>query len=136
MKKVLCVAVHPDDETLGAGGTLLKHKARGDEVHWLIVTQTQSGTDFYKQRQKEIDAVAQAYGFDSVTQCDFIASTLGETNQSELIDRIKSVFNEINPEVVYLPFYGDVHSDHRNVFEAATAACKSFRAPQTSNLSH
>ena len=34
----LVVAVHPDDETLGAGGTLLKHLARGEEVHWLIVT--------------------------------------------------------------------------------------------------
>ena len=36
--KVLIVAVHPDDETLGCGGTLLKHRANGDQTHWLICT--------------------------------------------------------------------------------------------------
>lgn len=38
MNRVLCVAVHPDDETLGCGGTLLKHKAQGDEIYWLFLT--------------------------------------------------------------------------------------------------
>ena len=40
MNKVLVVAVHPDDETIACGGTLLKHKANGDEIHWLICTET------------------------------------------------------------------------------------------------
>ena len=38
MNKVLVVAVHGDDETLGCGGTLLKHKAQGDEIYWMVVT--------------------------------------------------------------------------------------------------
>jgi len=38
MNDILVVAVHPDDETLGAGGTLLRHKAQGDRIHWLILT--------------------------------------------------------------------------------------------------
>ena len=38
MNKVLVVATHPDDETLGCGGTLLKHKKNGDEIYWMIVT--------------------------------------------------------------------------------------------------
>ena len=41
--KVLVVAVHPDDETLGCGGTLLKYKANSDEIYWLIVTAIKSG---------------------------------------------------------------------------------------------
>ena len=38
MRVVLVVAPHPDDETLGVGGTLLRHVAEGDAVHWLIAT--------------------------------------------------------------------------------------------------
>ena len=38
MNKVLFVAVHPDDETLGCGGTILKHKAAGDQIYWLVMT--------------------------------------------------------------------------------------------------
>ena len=38
MNKVLVIAVHPDDETLGCGGTLLKHKSNNDQIHWLIAT--------------------------------------------------------------------------------------------------
>jgi len=38
MNRILVAAVHPDDETLGCGGTLLKHKNNGDEIYWLILT--------------------------------------------------------------------------------------------------
>src|SRR5688500_8171114 len=35
---VLAICAHPDDETLGCGGTLLKHRAAGDELFWIIAT--------------------------------------------------------------------------------------------------
>ena len=38
MSHVLVIAPHPDDETLGCCGTLLRHKSKGDEIHWLILT--------------------------------------------------------------------------------------------------
>lgn len=38
MDDILVLAIHPDDETLGAGGTILRHKAEGQRLHWLIVT--------------------------------------------------------------------------------------------------
>ena len=38
MSKVLIIAPHPDDETLGCGGTILKHKNAKDKVFWCIVT--------------------------------------------------------------------------------------------------
>ena len=36
--KTLVVAPHPDDEVLGVGGTLLRKKAEGGTIGWLIMT--------------------------------------------------------------------------------------------------
>jgi len=36
--KILVIAPHPDDETLGCGGTILKHKDLRDQIYWLIIT--------------------------------------------------------------------------------------------------
>lgn len=37
-KKIIIVTPHPDDETLGCGGTLLKYKKENHDLYWLIVT--------------------------------------------------------------------------------------------------
>ena len=50
MKNIIVISAHPDDETLGAGGTLLKHKDRGDEIYWLIVTNVFENQGFSKER--------------------------------------------------------------------------------------
>ena len=37
-KRILVIAPHPDDETLGVGGTIAKYSSQGDEVFVLIVS--------------------------------------------------------------------------------------------------
>jgi len=130
-KNVLAVAVHPDDETLGCGGTLLKHKADGDNIHWLVCTTVKGLSDenMVLRREKEIEKVSKMYNFNSVQKLDFITTKVDEYNMSDLISSISDVVNTIRPDTVYLPFKGDVHSDHRKIFEAAYACTKSFRYP-------
>ena len=53
--KVLVIAVHPDDETIGCGGTLLKHKSSNDEINWLICTSISEEHEDYHLRQNQID---------------------------------------------------------------------------------
>ena len=36
--KILIFAPHPDEETLGCGGTLLKHLSKGDKIYWCLMT--------------------------------------------------------------------------------------------------
>ena len=42
---------------------------------------------------------------------------------------ISNIFNRIQPNIIYIPYENDIHSDHKAVFSAATACCKSFRYP-------
>ena len=129
MHKVLIIAVHPDDETLGCGGTLLKHKANGDKINWLICTNMNKKHSYYKTRQKEIEKVSKMYNFDSVHNLKLKTMRVDEYSISELISKISKVINEIKPNIIYLPFKGDVHSDHRKIFEASYSCTKSFRYP-------
>lgn len=127
--KILAVAVHPDDETLGCGGTLLKHKASGDEIHWLICSTIDKSHSYYEKREVEIEQTTKMYGFDSVNNLRLKTMQIDEYTMSELIGKISKVINEVKPDILYLPFYGDVHSDHRKIFEAAFSCTKSFRYP-------
>ncbi len=133
MDNVLVVAVHPDDETLGCGGTLLKHKAQGDGIHWLIATDVKETEGFtaevVNRRAEEIENVYTMYNFDSIQRLGLSTMRIDEYSMSELIGAISKVILEVKPSVIYLPFKGDVHSDHRHIFEAAYACTKSFRYP-------
>jgi N-acetylglucosamine malate deacetylase 1 len=127
--KVLTIAVHPDDETLGCGGTLLKHKANNDEIHWLICTTIDKSHGYYETREKEIKKVSNMYDFDSVHNLRLKTMQVDEYSMSELVGKISKVINEVKPNIIYLPFKGDVHSDHRKIFEASYSCTKSFRYP-------
>jgi|TARA_Y100000385_G_C13014857_1_gene603368 LmbE family N-acetylglucosaminyl deacetylase len=129
MNKVLVIAVHPDDETLGVGGTLLKHKKDGDEIHWLICTSLSKEHEKYNSREKEIEKVYNEFRFNSLNNLRLLTAKVDKYPIQDLIQSISSVFNEIKPNIVYLPFKGDVHSDHRKIFDAAYSCTKSFRYP-------
>jgi LmbE family N-acetylglucosaminyl deacetylase len=127
--KVLILAVHPDDETLGCGGTLLKHKAKNDEVHLLICTSINKSDINFSIREKEIKQVSKLYNFDSTHNLRLKTMQVDRYPLSELIDKISSIIDKVKPNIIYLPFKSDVHSDHRIIFEAAYSCTKSFRYP-------
>jgi lmbE-like protein len=127
--KILVVAVHPDDETLGCGGTLLKHKHDGDEIYWLICTKMDENSDYYTTRENEIKQASDAYKFDGVFSLGLNTMRVDEYSMSELISKVSKAINEVKPNIIYLPFKGDVHSDHRKIFEASYSCTKVFRYP-------
>jgi N-acetylglucosamine malate deacetylase 1 len=133
MTAVLVVAPHPDDETLGCGGTLLRHFDEGDEIHWLIMTTINEQAGFsqnrVESRKKEINDIAKKYGFTSIHQCNFITTTLDMIAKNDLINEISGTISRVKPEIVYVPFRNDAHSDHEIVFDAVASCTKSFRYP-------
>lgn len=137
-QNVLVIAPHPDDETLGCGGTLLRHVARGDRVHWVIITAVKISHGFtderVKSRDAEIDAVARAYGFVSVNRLDFPTMTLDTVPKADLVGALGRVVKETSAQILYVPYRNDAHSDHAAVFDAAAACAKTFRYPMVRSI--
>ena len=85
--RVLVVAVHPDDETLGCGGTILKHQSTSDEIHWLIATTINQNNSYYAKRVEEIEKVNKMYNFDSVHNLQLETMRVDEYTMSDLIGK-------------------------------------------------
>lgn len=138
MSKVLVVAPHPDDETLGCGGTLLKHKSQGDEVIWLIVTDILETEGFAVEkiaaRNQEIQTVTELYGYDKVYRMSFPTTKLDVFPIGQIIEHISTVIRKESPDIIYLPYRGDVHSDHKIVFDAVISCTKWFRYPSVKRI--
>ncbi|HEC1736935.1 TPA: PIG-L family deacetylase [Campylobacter coli] len=137
-KKVMVIAVHPDDETLGAGGTLLKHQANGDEIHCIFCTDIFESEGFSKEqintREQEIQEICKSYNFASIHRLGLKTTKIDEYNTSYLISLFSQIFTKIKPNILYLPFAYDVHSDHRIIFQAAFSCTKSFRYPSIEKI--
>jgi LmbE family N-acetylglucosaminyl deacetylase len=131
--RTLVVAPHPDDEILGCGGTLLRRKAEGGVLGWLVVSgmTEEAGwpVERIRQRDEEIARVASLVGFDEVFNLQLPAARLDELPMAELVSAFSSVFKSFVPEEVLVPHRGDVHSDHRVTFDTVAACTKWFRYP-------
>jgi N-acetylglucosamine malate deacetylase 1 len=137
-KKIIVIAPHPDDETLGVGGTLLRHKMEGDEIAWLIMTNISTkegwGRERVNIRQSEIEKVSNKYNFDATYKLDFPTTRLDQIPISIMVESVSKVILSFQPDTVYLPNRSDIHSDHRITFNVAMACTKTFRFPSISRI--
>lgn len=132
MKNVLVVSAHPDDEILGVGGALIRHRDQGDNIAWLIITELNDEVGFSSDRviarEKEIELIANKLKM-QVFKLGYPTMTLTQRELIEMVPKISEVFNSFEPEVVYTLNRSDAHSDHRITFDAVAACTKSFRYP-------
>lgn len=130
--RVLAVTAHPDDETLGAGGTLLTHRDRGDELHWLVVTRAfePRWSEAHVARQREcVDAMAKRYGVAALHWPGLPSGRLDDVGFESVIDPIAQVVRQVAPHRIYTVGAADVHTDHGIVFQALLTSVKSFARP-------
>ena len=125
-KRIVVVAPHPDDETLGAGGTIAKYAEQGDEVFVLMV----SGhlpplytRDAYETTVKEARKAFQILGVASSQFLEIPATMIGQEPVHVLNQRIAEVIQRRAPQIVLCPF-PDRHIDHRLVFESVMVATR------------
>ncbi|WP_076789671.1 PIG-L deacetylase family protein [Chlorobium sp. KB01] len=128
---VLVISVHPDDETLGCGGTILKHKNSNDDIFWLILTQASENLGYSKEflsnRANQITEISNEYKFNKIFNLGFPTTKLHAIEFSEIITKISSVIQEVKPEVIYMVNRSDIHTDHQVAAKAIMSCTKSFR---------
>lgn len=126
---VLAISAHPDDETLGCGGTLLRHHGEGHSLHWAIVTQAHSpqwSSELIERKAAEVEAVARCYSMQSVHRLRLPTTELDAIPFARVIDGLRTAIEQVHPDIVYLPHRGDVNTDHEVVFRAALSVLKAF----------
>ena len=131
--KVMIVSPHPDDETLGAAGTILKYKDSGYKVYCLNITNMKEEYGFDKEeierRGKEIEKAINEYRFDGFFDLGLRPARLDGYPVKHMIEKISEIFIKVKPDTVILPYRNDIHSDHRIVFNSSYACTKVFRYP-------
>jgi LmbE family N-acetylglucosaminyl deacetylase len=136
--RTIVIAPHPDDETLGVGGTLLRRKSEGASLAWLIITSISLdmgwSAEKVKQRNDEIQRITALYGFDEVYSLNFQTTRLDTIPMSDLVAAVSSVFKVFKPDEIFVPHSADVHTDHRIVFDAVIACTKWFRHPSVKRV--
>ena len=122
MKRILAIAPHADDEIIGLGGTLLKHIDKGDDVYICIVTKGVEplfSKSFMEQLRAETLKCHKMLGVKKTFFLEFPSVMLDSVPRHELNGAMMKVFNEVQPDIVYIPHFGDMQKDHALVSEAA-----------------
>jgi LmbE family N-acetylglucosaminyl deacetylase len=127
-RTVLAVAAHPDDEVLGAGGTLSKHAAAGDEVHVLVATEgaTQQYDDesLVGQKRREAEACADRLGVSAVHFGDLPDMRLDDVAHVEVNAVVEAAVETHRPDVVYTHSDRGVNADHRALYDSTLVATR------------
>lgn len=130
-RNILVIAPHADDETLGCGGTICRHIENGDRVSWIIVTNLKEEYGYtsnqVNKRNKEIEVVSKLYGFDQVKILGLPPAKLDTIPMGNLVQSMGMLIKKLSPEIIYLPYPGDIHTDHKVVFDVTASCSKWFR---------
>ena len=121
---VALIAPHPDDDVIGAGGTVALHADAGDPVHVLVFFDGRAGdadghhdpADYVARRRAEGRAGGKHLGLERYTFWDYPEGH--EPADEELIPparRIAGWLAEVRPRTVYAPWIGEYHLDHHVV---------------------
>ena len=125
--KVLVVSPHPDDEVLGVGATITRLASEGNNVTVVIVTKGWEplfANSQVEQVRSEAQSANKILGVKSLRFMDLPVTKLNTIPKHQLNKDFEQLMDEEEPELVFLPFCGDLHEDHRQVYNACLVALR------------
>jgi len=130
--RVLVVAPHADDETIGMGGTIARYASDGHDVVVAVVTgHGENGphplwpAESWEIVRAEARAAAEILGVDELLFSEVPAAMVADEPVWRLNQITGGVVNRVQPDVLYVPFPFDLHKDHREVFHSLSVAWRS-----------
>lgn len=133
--KLLAVFAHPDDESMGMGGTLAKYSAEGVETHLICASRGERGWAGEPQhnpglkrlgeiRTKELENAVNILGMKSLSFLDYIDGDVDQANHIEAVRKIVTHIRKIKPQVVitFPPDGNYGHPDHIAIGQFTNAA--------------
>lgn len=133
--RLLAILAHPDDETLGLGGTLARYGAEGVETHVLTATRGQRGRFFTNEnrpsddevgrvREQELLRACDVLGVHALHLLDYMDGELDRAPHDEATSQIAEIVRKVRPHVAvtFDPFGAYGHPDHIAISQLAGAA--------------
>ncbi|MEW6569604.1 MAG: PIG-L deacetylase family protein [Nitrospirota bacterium] len=115
----LVVAPHPDDESIGCGGSIVKHIKRGSRVKVIFLSHGEKGdfrgifgAEYTKIRQKEAVKALSILGVKDFEFWGFADRELYK-DKDLIFERLKKEAAAFSPSLVYFPSPYEAHPDHR-----------------------
>lgn len=139
-ENILIIAPHADDEILGCGGVISKYKKMKKKVFVAIMTNASKGDSmlFSKKTIKKIRteciSANKKLGVDKVYFFDFPAPRLDQYPLYKISREIFKLIKNIKCDTVFLPFHGDIHSDHKSIFDASLVALRPLEKNSVKNI--
>jgi LmbE family N-acetylglucosaminyl deacetylase len=133
-KKILTIAAHPDDEILGCGATMAKLAEAGNEVHILIMAEGLTSRQVKRDRESKntelselalsAERASKAIGALSIELSDFPDNRMDGVELLDIIKKVESKIELIQPDILFTHFPGDLNIDHRITAEAVITAAR------------
>ena len=124
--RILVISPHPDDESLGCGGTIRTHVEMGDAVKVVFLTSGESGGHEVPPdqagplREKEARRACEILGVDAI---EFWQEPDGALRVSRhVVDRLVALIESDRPGTVFVTHPDEDHADHRAAAELVEAA--------------
>ena len=130
---ILVLAAHPDDESIGMGGTI-KKLSKKNNIHLCVLTDGASAQ--YKdkkmilERRNACKKSGKILGISNYTFLDFPDMKLDSVSHLEINRELEKIIKKFNPKIVYTTSRHDINKDHQIVFESTLVVTR----PQSSNV--
>ena len=126
---VLVVAAHADDEVLGCGGTLARHRANGDEVSVVFMTdgvgsRSHSSRNEEKMRLSAAHTALKNLSIKDTHQLSFPDNKMDTVPLLEIVKSVEKILKKIKPTLIYTNHNGDLNIDHQITQRAVLTACR------------